>query len=113
MFCGLARTFAGQTGAIKRTKGEHWAGDHKPMLGVRHGVEYHHRTGGYSWNAGTSMAAPHVSGVAALIVGKHGGDLAPAQVERILRASADDLGKAGKDAVHGFGRVNAARAVSN
>lgn len=70
-------------------------------------------TGGYSWNAGTSMAAPHVSGVAALIVGKHGGDLAPAQVERILRASSDDLGGAGKDAVHGSGRVNAARAVSN
>lgn len=70
-------------------------------------------TGGYSWNAGTSMAAPHVSGVAALIVGKHGGDLAPAEVERILRASADDLGKAGKDAVHGFGRVNAAKAVAD
>ncbi|MDQ3269139.1 MAG: S8 family serine peptidase [Pseudomonadota bacterium] len=70
-------------------------------------------TRGYSWNAGTSMAAPHVSGVAALIVGKHGGDLAPAQVERILRASADDLGDSGKDPIHGFGRVNAARAVSN
>ena len=70
-------------------------------------------TGGYSWNAGTSMAAPHVSGVAALIIGKNGGSMAPAHVERILRASADDLGKPGKDAVHGIGRVNAAKAVAH
>lgn len=69
-------------------------------------------TGGYAWSAGTSMASPHVSGVAALIVGKAGGDLSPAAVERVLRASADDLGKNGKDPVHGFGRVNAARAVT-
>lgn len=68
-------------------------------------------TGGYGWSAGTSMAAPHASGVAALIVGKHGGNISAAEVERILRASADDLGKSGKDAIHGFGRVNAARAV--
>jgi subtilisin family serine protease len=65
----------------------------------------------YTWAAGTSMAAPHVSGVAALVIGKHGGTMAPADVERILRASADDLGKPGKDAAYGAGRVNAANAV--
>ncbi|MGN6512691.1 MAG: S8 family serine peptidase, partial [Lysobacteraceae bacterium] len=65
----------------------------------------------YSWAAGTSMAAPHVSGVAALVIGKHGGTMAPAEVERILRASAEDLGKPGKDPAYGSGRVNAARAV--
>jgi subtilisin family serine protease len=65
----------------------------------------------YGWSAGTSMAAPHVSGVAALIIGKHGGSLAPSEVERILRASADDLGKPGNDDAYGAGRVNAARAV--
>ena len=70
-------------------------------------------TGGYGWSAGTSMAAPHVAGVAALIVGKHGGELSPAAVERILRASADDLGKPGNDETHGAGRVNARRAVTN
>jgi lantibiotic leader peptide-processing serine protease len=68
-------------------------------------------TSSYSWMAGTSMAAPHVSGVAALIIGKHGGELAPSEVERILRASADDLGKPGKDDAYGYGRVNAAKAV--
>lgn len=66
----------------------------------------------YYWVAGTSMAAPHVSGVAALIIGKHGGELAPAEVERILRASSDDLGKPGVDDAYGSGRVNAARAVT-
>lgn len=67
----------------------------------------------YSWSAGTSMAAPHVSGVAALIVGKHGGEMSPKAVERILRQSADDLGKNGNDDHYGKGRVNAARAVAD
>jgi subtilisin family serine protease len=65
----------------------------------------------YTWAAGTSMAAPHVSGVAALIIGKHGGNMKPADVERILRASSDDLGKPGNDPAYGGGRVDAARAV--
>ena len=61
----------------------------------------------YYWSAGTSMAAPHASGVAALIIGANGGDMAPAQVEAALRASADDLGKPGNDDFYGAGRVNA------
>jgi subtilisin family serine protease len=65
----------------------------------------------YSWTAGTSMAAPHVAGVAALIVGKHGGEMPAAEVERILRMSSDDLGKPGNDSEYGGGRVNASRAV--
>lgn len=64
----------------------------------------------YCWMAGTSMASPAVAGVAALIVGKNP-SLKPAQVEAILRASADDLGKPGNDDYYGAGRVNAGRAV--
>lgn len=66
----------------------------------------------YYWSAGTSMAAPHAAGVAALIIGKNGGQMAPARVEAALRASADDLGKPGRDLYYGHGRVNAYRAVT-
>ncbi len=59
------------------------------------------------WSAGTSMAAPHAAGVAALIVGKAGGSLSAAQVEKALNAGADDLGPGGKDDTYGRGRVNA------
>ena len=57
------------------------------------------------------MAAPHVAGVAAIIVGESGGSMSPAHVEAALRASADDLGKSGNDDFYGAGRVNAANAV--
>jgi len=67
--------------------------------------------GGWSWAAGTSQAAPHVAGVAALIIGKSGGSMPPAQVEAALRQSADDLGKPGQDDAYGHGRLNALRAV--
>ena len=66
----------------------------------------------YSWSAGTSMAAPHVSGVAAIIIGRNGGTMKPAAVEAALRASADDLGKPGNDDAYGAGRVNAGRAAT-
>jgi subtilisin family serine protease len=66
----------------------------------------------YEFRQGTSMAAAHVSGVAALIIGQNGGAMAPAQVVARLRLSADDLGKSGKDDFYGLGRVNAYRAVS-
>ncbi|HEU4995814.1 MAG TPA: S8 family serine peptidase [Gemmatimonadaceae bacterium] len=67
--------------------------------------------GNWGWTVGTSMAAPVVSGVAALIVGKYNGNISPAGVERILRQSADDLGKPGNDDFYGGGRVNALKAV--
>ncbi len=66
--------------------------------------------GTYCWAAGTSMASPAVAGVAALVVGKNG-PMQPAQLEAILRKSADDLGKPGNDDYYGGGRVNAWRAV--
>lgn len=67
--------------------------------------------GGWGWMAGTSMATPHVSGVAALIIEANGHHLTPSQVESILKQSADDLWKPGRDAWYGRGRVNAAQAV--
>lgn len=59
---------------------------------------------------GTSMATPHVSGAAALLVaqGKN-----PGQVKSTLERSADDLGKPGTDALYSKGRLNVLNAVGN
>jgi len=61
---------------------------------------------------GTSMAAAHVSGVAALIDSAAGGALTGDQIIQILKQSADHIGRPGKDAWYGFGRINAHRAVT-
>jgi subtilisin family serine protease len=59
--------------------------------------------------SGTSMASPHVAGVAALVAGQVG--RSPAQIRARLQQTADDLGQPGVDPAYGHGRVNAARAV--
>lgn len=62
-----------------------------------------------AWN-GTSMATPHVSGVAALLWGCHPG--ATNQVIReTLNATAKDKGAAGRDTSYGYGIVQARAAV--
>jgi serine protease len=63
----------------------------------------------YTEMAGTSQAAPHVAGVAALLVSK--GLRGRAVVQRIL-ATATDAGPSGPDAEYGAGIVNARRAVT-
>jgi subtilisin family serine protease len=68
-------------------------------------------SGSWGWATGTSMATPHVAGVAALIIGANGGSMQPAQVRAALQQSADDLGAPGADPFYGQGRVNAAHAV--
>jgi subtilisin family serine protease len=58
---------------------------------------------------GTSMAAPHVSGAAALVVAA--GWTVPGQVKTTLQRSADDLGKPGTDPFFGKGRLNVLSAL--
>ena len=66
----------------------------------------------FYWAQGTSMASPHVAGVAALIIGKNGGDMDPHEVEKQLLKSADKIDTNGKSLFYGKGRVNAYRAVT-
>ena len=70
--------------------------------------------GGYPlyFSAGTSMAAPHVAGVAALIIGKAGGQMNPVAVQQQLFKTADKIEGNGVSAYYGNGRVNAYRAVT-
>jgi hypothetical protein len=66
--------------------------------------------GSYVSSSGTSDAAPHVSGVAALLWSVNP-ELTSSQVRGILTEYADDLGAPGRDELYGAGRVNAYRAV--
>ena len=56
------------------------------------------------------MAAPKVTGVAALIYA-HNPGITPDQVVEILEMSADDIGAPGYDFEFGWGLVNAYRAI--
>jgi len=58
---------------------------------------------------GTSMASPHVAGLAAMLVGKLG--RRPARVISQIKNTADDLGTPGADPYYGAGRINVANAL--
>jgi len=64
----------------------------------------------YQFDAGTSMAAPHVAGVAALCLAANP-TLTVTQLENLLLSTATDLGTPSRDDLYGFGLVNAAAAV--
>ncbi|WP_052712666.1 MULTISPECIES: S8 family serine peptidase [Methanosarcina] len=66
--------------------------------------------GEYAYGTGTSMATPHVSGAAALILQKNP-TMTPAEVKKALEGAAVDLGSAGKDNDYGSGRIDAYSAV--
>ncbi len=67
--------------------------------------------GGYGSVSGTSFASPLTAGVIALIFAANP-YLTPAEAESILEDTAVDLGTTGWDSLFGYGRVDAASAVS-
>ncbi|MFQ5463750.1 MAG: S8 family serine peptidase, partial [Phycisphaerae bacterium] len=78
--------------------------------------------GSYIWSAvhdapslivgrhGTSMAAAHVAGLAALLRSGNPA-LTPAEIRQFVRDSAIDLGAPGPDPVYGFGRIDVVAAL--
>jgi serine protease len=58
----------------------------------------------YQFFQGTSMAAPHVSGFAALLMQQ--GITSPAAIEAIMKRYATDLGAPGRDDEYGYGLIN-------
>ncbi len=64
----------------------------------------------YGFAYGTSMASPHVAGLAALIWSVNPG-LTAAQVRYCITSTAVDLGAPGRDQYYGYGVINAADAL--
>ncbi len=64
----------------------------------------------YAYMSGTSMSAPHVAGLAALLFAQDG-TRTNATVRSLIEGSADDLGDAGWDQYYGYGRINAYQAL--
>ncbi|MCU0634265.1 MAG: S8 family serine peptidase [Gemmatimonadaceae bacterium] len=69
------------------------------------------RAANYTYYSGTSMAAPHVTGVAALIAAQNPSFTAT-QIRARLEQTATDMGAPGRDNVYGFGLVNARAALT-
>jgi len=65
---------------------------------------------GYCFMEGTSMAAAHVSAVAALLIA-HGNTASPAEVREALESTAEDKGPTGWDIEYGWGIVDAYAAL--
>lgn len=83
-------------------------GGETPDLGEEGAILSTYTDGGYAWIAGTSQAAPHVSGAVAALLGL---GLSPQEaVDRVL-ATAADLGPRGRDTTFGAGRLDLNRAV--
>lgn len=64
----------------------------------------------YAYSSGTSMASPHVAGLAALLLSANP-LLTNKQVARLIEDTATDLGPPGKDEFFGYGRIDAYGAV--
>ena len=98
----------------QRATGPTWGSNYGDGLGlVAPGVSIYttDRNGQYTFGTGTSMSAPMVAGVIALML-QINPDLTPAQVRWILAVTATDVGEPGYDIYTGFGMVDALAACA-
>jgi len=64
--------------------------------------------GKYKLATGTSISSAHVSGVAALLLSRKGNK----NINNVLKQTAIDLGKPGRDQEYGDGLISASRALA-
>jgi hypothetical protein len=96
--------------SISQADGQYLAAN---QLGKTASVNYEDLISGSGYEAwdGTSMATPHVSGVAALIWSANP-DWTNAEIREAMNATAFDLGASGRDSIFGYGLVQAADALT-
>jgi len=67
----------------------------------------------YTKMSGTSMASPHVAGLAALLKSKFGSLATPQWIKARIENTATDLGVTGRDDLYGHGLINAEKALND
>ncbi len=100
----------GDKGAAKPTELERQEARHTEMAAPGSGIYSTLLGGSYGRNWGTSMAAPHVAGAAALLASLPEFDT-PREVREALCANALDLGDAGWDEYYGCGLIQVSAAM--
>jgi serine protease len=82
------------------------------VLSTSVGFDAGERTSAVRTMEGTSMASPHMAGVAALMKSVYA-DLTPAELDALLQGGSitEDLGNEGRDDVYGYGLIDAGRAL--
>ena len=75
------------------------------------GTTVDNMTLGWNNKNGTSMAAPHVAGAAAVLMERFP-YMSGEQISTLLKTTATDLGAAGIDSLYGWGMINLGKAVS-
>lgn len=100
-YCSRSKGLSGYTGSVSGSEVELSAPFHARSMILN---------GDYDNDCGTSMAAPHVTGVAALIWTQWP-NWSAVDVRGRLQSTAVDLGPSGRDNKFGFGRVDAVRAL--
>ncbi len=87
-------------------------GDHIDIAAPGVGVWTAASISGARQKSGTSFAAPFVTAAVSILLAEKPG-LSPREVEAELMKSAEDMGKPGKDAIYGWGLLNARALCGN